>query len=289
VEQGLAVATAFLAVALAAIAHALGRGRNLAKAEDWVRPPNAPDTHRERRGLGQRVGSLLPVTDHTAAVITAGLESVGWTWTVAEWQALHLASALCGALAGAAIAWGALHSVVFAGIALVVGGLLGWPVPDSAWLLAMRRRRARVDAEILPFLDVLGMLCGAGLGFEAAVVRACAEMPGVLAEEFRRLLVAREHHALSTRPALKALAERVEHPEVRHLAEVVTDGLEAGRGLAEALAAAAADLRAERLQAIERRAQGQAMSSSVLLVLAALLPTALMILYPSFRLMTKAF
>ena len=284
-----AAASAALAVILGALAWALGARETLAQAEDWVRPVRDVPAGGGARGALRRVGALLPTNDRTAAVITQGLESVGWRLTVPEWQALHVVTAASLAAVIGVCARLTLHGLVFVAVGFAVGGVAGWPLPDTAWLLAVRRRRARVDAEILPFVDLLGMLSSAGLGFEGAVARACEDMPGVLAAEFRRVLVAREYHALSSGAALKALAERLGHPEVRHLAEVVADGVEAGRGLPDALEAAAAGLRSDRMQAIERKAQGQAMSSSVLLVLAALLPTALMILYPSFRLMSKAF
>lgn len=286
---GVAVALAVVAVILGALAWALGARETLAQAGKWVHPVHGEPAGGGTRGALRRVGALLPVSDQTARTITQGLESAGWRLTVSEWQALHFGTAaLLAALIGVSVRV-VVHGMALVAVGLAVGGVAGWPLPDTAWLLAMRRRRALVDAEILPFVDLLGMLSAAGLGFEGAVARACDEMPGVLATEFRRVLVAREHHALSSGAALKALAERLGHPEVRHLAEVVADGVEAGRGLPDALVAAAAGLRADRMQAIERKAQGQAMSSSVLLVLAALLPTALMILYPSLRLMAKAF
>lgn len=264
-------------LAAAAVASAGAERRRALRA--WLEgPAEAP----ARRRAGARPAGAA------ADRLRADLARVGWAIGVEEWAAIRVAVAgACGLLL-ALLAGMVSGRLLFALPAALVGVLIGQGAPVIAWQAAVGRRQRRVDAELLAFTDLLGVLVEAGMPFDSAARWACAETRGVLAGEFSRVLAAREHQAVGTQAALTALAERLGHPEVRYLADAIADGAEMGRGLGDSLRGAAAALRAMRYEALQRRAQTQGIHSGLLLSVFATIPTLLIIIYPGLRLISQA-
>ncbi len=284
-----AAAAAFAAVLFAAAAVTTANTERRQAALDWLapRPAHAAGSRRFRRWVPQ-----IPLLAPSAAerdLIPKSLAMVGWDLTPEEWQALRGVSAFACGMALSFIALFTLGRPLFAAGGAVAGFLLGQGLPEQVWKLAAHRRRQAIDADLLPFVDLLGVLTASGETFEHAAALACAELPGVLATEFSRMLAAQREQALRLPAALGALAGRLDHPEVRYLAEAIPDAAEIGRGMGDTLLAIAGNLRAMRNEDVLRRAQGQGVSANALLAFAATLPTVLLIVYPGIRLILAHF
>ena len=276
-----------LAVLSAAAAWSLGRAERRQELMAWL-----GGARRERA----RVRARTEAAGSVGADLRAQMALAGWEGMRLEtWVSLRMAAA---AAVGVVLAVGCSGLAArlpgglplrLLGIVLVgaLGAVLGQGLPQLVWQMAVARRRRRTEAELLGFTDLLGVLVEGGLSFEAAARWVCREQGGLLSAEFARVLSAGEHQGVGTVAALGALAERLPHPEVRYLADAIGDGAEMGRGLGQTLRAAAGSLRAMRYEALQHRAQGQGISSSVLLALCAAVPTGLLILYPGLRLMLK--
>ena len=273
-----------MAVLAAAAAWSARRAERRRALRAWL--GGHPDV-RVGRGAGGR-------EDPGAIDLRSQMAMAGWEGIHREhWAALRVtAAAACAIALGAvgaslAVPGGLLVRLGVTVLAAGLGALVGQGMPQIAWQIAVARRRLRTEAELLGFVDLLAVLVEAGLGFEDAARWVCREQGGLLGAEFGRVLAAGEHQAVGTAAALEALADRLAHPEVRYLADAISDGTEMGRGMGHTLRAAAGALRAMRYEALQHRAQSQGISSSVLLALCAALPTGLLLLYPGLRLMLR--
>src|SRR6185503_18268423 len=94
----------------------------------------------------------------------------------------------------------------------------------------------------------------AGLGFEQALDRTIASVPGPLADEFTRMLG--EVRAGSSRSdAMRALDERIDVPEVRSFVLAVLQADTFGISIGRMLRAQADEMRIKRRQLAQERAQ----------------------------------
>lgn len=275
----------FFAVVCAAAAYTTALAERRQSALDWLTPRvGATRAHSWLPRL-----QLLTPTSAEQELIPKALAMVGWDLTPAEWQALRLVAAGACALLLAFLSLALIGRPLFAAGGALAGILLGQGLPEQAWKAAAARRRRQIEADLLPFVDLLGVLTASGETFESAAQLACDELPGALATEVRRMLSAQREQSLRLPAALRTLAARLDHPEVRYLADAIPDAAEVGRGLGETLLAISRNLRAMRNEGILRRAQSQGISSNAVLALAATVPTVLLIVYPGFRVILKNF
>src|SRR5262249_41435171 len=97
-----------------------------------------------------------------------------------------------------------------------VGFLWGgsFMLPDVYLSRHIERRQHDIAVQLPDILDLLVISVEAGLGFEQAIERTTAAVPGPLSDEFRRML--REVRIGSTRAeALRAMTDRTDVPELR--------------------------------------------------------------------------
>lgn len=115
--------------------------------------------------------------------------------------------------------------------------------------------RAQQIANDLPnMLDVLTISVEAGLGFEQALERVSVSMPGVLSDEFRRML--QEIRIGSDRSdALRALDARTQVPELRAFVLAMLQANTFGVSIARVLRVQAADQRQRRRMRAQEQAQ----------------------------------
>ena len=158
-------------------------------------------------------------------------------------------SGLAVLLFGLALHSGASSTLIFSGVALVVGFF----VPDY-WLTT--RIRARQKAILLAIPDVLDLLTisvKAGLGFDAALGKVIEKTEGPLTDEFRRAL-AEVRIGKPRREALKELVARTNVPALTNFIGAIVQAEQLGVAIANVLEVQSEQLRIARRQRAEEMA-----------------------------------
>jgi len=146
---------------------------------------------------------------------------------------------------------------------LVIFGppLLGFFLPD-AWLQRRIDDRKSAMLKALPdTLDLLVISVEAGLGFDSALQRVVATVPGPLSEEFFRMLQ-ETRVGVSRRDAMRHLQERTDLDELRSFLLAMMQAEAFGVAIARVLRVQADEMRVKRRQ----RAQEKAFAAPVKLV-----------------------
>ncbi len=138
---------------------------------------------------------------------------------------------------------------------------LGFFGPD-AWLQRKIEERKNDMLKALPdVLDLLVISVEAGLGFESALSRVVATVPGPLSEEFFRMLQ-ETRVGVSRRDAMRHLMERTDLDELRSFLLAMIQAEAFGVTIARVLRVQADEMRVKRRQ----RAQEKAFAAPVKLV-----------------------
>ena len=138
---------------------------------------------------------------------------------------------------------------------------LGFFGPD-AWLQRKIDDRAKVMLRALPdVLDLLVISVEAGLGFDSALSRVVATVPGPLSEEFFRMLQ-ETRVGVSRRDAMRHLMDRTDIDELRSFMLAMIQAEAFGVTIARVLRVQADEMRVKRRQ----RAQEKAFAAPVKLV-----------------------
>jgi len=117
----------------------------------------------------------------------------------------------------------------------------------------IEKRRSAVVRQLPDILDLLVISVEAGLGFEQAIDRTVDSVPGVLSDEFRRML--NEIQAgMNRADAMRALEERVGSPDFRSFVLAVLQADTFGVSIGRVLRAQADEMRIRRRQLAQERA-----------------------------------
>ncbi len=115
-------------------------------------------------------------------------------------------------------------------------------------------RQQELRLKLPDILDLLTISVEAGLGFEQALDRTVAAVPGALSDEFARMLG--EVRAGATRAdAMRALDQRTNVPEVRSFVLAVLQADTFGVSIGRVLRSQAEEMRIKRRQLAQERAQ----------------------------------
>ena len=134
---------------------------------------------------------------------------------------------------------------------LTFGGLL---VPALVLNNKIKARQHSIAVQLPDMLDLLVISVEAGLGFDQAVERTAASMPGPLAEEFGRML--QETRIGATRAdALRSLEDRTQVPELRSFILAMLQADTFGVSIAPVLRSQAAEMRVRRRLRAQEHAQ----------------------------------
>ncbi len=127
----------------------------------------------------------------------------------------------------------------------------------APYVLLSRRvdeRQQELRLKLPDILDLLTISVEAGLGFEQALDRTVAAVPGALSDEFARMLG--EVRAGATRAdAMRALDQRTSVPEVRSFVLAVLQADTFGVSIGRVLRSQAEEMRIKRRQLAQERAQ----------------------------------
>ena len=151
----------------------------------------------------------------------------------------------------------AAAAIVFTPASIALASLVGlgaFLIPDLLLSRAARRRRALAEREMPILLDLLAVTATAGLGGQLAMRRAAEATQGPLADALR-IMIRRVDLGGRWRDELLDVAERLDLPDLRRAASVLTRSETIGSTYADALAEIARDAREAHRTAVAERAR----------------------------------
>ena len=155
--------------------------------------------------------------------------------------------AMLGALYG-------LHSPALLILCPVIGGAIGFFLPDILLYNSGQKRQAKLQVALPDALDMLTVCVEAGLGFDAAVAQVARNTQGPLAAEFARVLQEMQI-GKSRGQALRAMADRTTVPEARAFVSALVQAGDLGIPVGHVLREQAKEMRVRRRQRAETKAQ----------------------------------
>jgi tight adherence protein C len=126
--------------------------------------------------------------------------------------------------------------------------------PD-AWLSRkVAERHLELQQKLPDVLDLLTISVEAGLGFEQALDRTIAAVPGALSDEFARML-GETRAGASRADAMRSMEERTNVPEVRSFVLAILQADTFGVSIGRVLRAQSEEMRIKRRQLAQEKAQ----------------------------------
>jgi tight adherence protein C len=136
---------------------------------------------------------------------------------------------------------------VLLSFALLVG-------PDAILSRRVEERQHAMQVQLPDVLDLLTISVEAGLGFEQALDRTVASVPGALSDEFARML-GEVRAGASRADAMRAMEQRSNVPEVRSFVLAILQADTFGVSIGRVLRAQSEEMRIKRRQLAQERAQ----------------------------------
>jgi len=155
--------------------------------------------------------------------------------------------AMLGALYG-------LHSPALLILCPVIGGAIGFFLPDILLYNSGLKRQAKLQVALPDALDMLTVCVEAGLGFDAALAQVARNTDGPLAAEFARVLQEMQI-GKSRSQALRAMADRTTVPEARAFVSALVQAGDLGIPVGHVLREQSKEMRVRRRQRAETKAQ----------------------------------
>ena len=199
------------------------------------------------------VGRLLAGTGEQVERLRAMLAYVGSRLTVEEFAGVKVLAIIVGCIVAAVLS----HEI--GGISplwLGIGGILGFLAPDL-WLRSVVAQRQKAILRVLPeVIDLMALCVGAGLDFLGAINRVLLIKAFKKEPFIQELSMVLQEVKLGKRrsESLKALAKRVNLPEINSFVRTLVQADRMGTPISEALAVHSEDMRIQRFIRAERAA-----------------------------------
>jgi len=231
-------------------------GLAVLRPEPAVRLPGPMLVERRRNAfwrLAAVIGTLLRQGSRHTDELRGRLLYAGSRVTVEEFRGVKLVSVIAGCVVAAVLAreFGPVNPGV-----LLLGGMVGFVAPDLQ-LRSRVAKRQRAILRLMPeVIDLLLLCIGAGLDFLVALNKVVA-IPRLQREPLiGELSLALQEIKLGKRraEALRALAKRVNLPELSSFLRTIVQADRMGTPISEVLANHAEDLRLQRFLRAERAA-----------------------------------
>jgi tight adherence protein C len=126
--------------------------------------------------------------------------------------------------------------------------------PDAKLTRAVNARQAAIMSDLPDVLDLLTISVEAGLGFEQALDRTIATVPGPLSTEFARML-GETRAGASRADAMRSMDARIDISEVRSFVLAILQADTFGVSIGRVLRAQADEMRIRRRQIAQEKAQ----------------------------------
>ncbi len=202
-------------------------------------------------GLGRRFTPAGYLERTRTKLQSAGRAAAG---DVDRFLAVRVLTVAAAPVAALAVWW----FVPISGTARLMATLLAAGVcilgPDAILNREVQDRAFQLRAKLPDLMDLLVISVEAGLGFEQALDRTVAAVPGPLTDEFSRML-GEIRAGASRADALRALDTRTNIPEIRSFVLAILQADTFGVSIGRVLRAQAEEMRVKRRQLAEERAQ----------------------------------
>lgn len=147
-----------------------------------------------------------------------------------------------------------VHKPPLAVLTAVLGGAVGFYVPSLLLYNTGVKRQGRIQLSLPDAMDMLTVCVEAGLGFDAALSKVAYNTTGPLADEFARALQDMQIGKSRTQ-ALRAMADRTTAAELRGFVSALVQAAELGIPIANVLREQSKEMRLQRRQRAEEKAQ----------------------------------
>lgn len=147
-----------------------------------------------------------------------------------------------------------MKSIVSLLLYAVIGGAVGFFLPDVLLLNVGMKRQEAIRKLMADGLDMLTVCVEAGLGFDGALAQVARNTTGPLAAEFSRVLQEMQIGKSRTQ-ALRGMTERTSVPELRVFVSALVQAGELGVPISRVLREQAKEMRLRRRQRAEEQAQ----------------------------------
>lgn len=197
--------------------------------------------------LGRKVSKPASLEGLSTRIDKAGLLS----WDAERIMGAKVLAAGGGLLIGLLL--GALMGTLPLLFLLPVCAAVGWFIPDLVIYQARYSRKIAMQRAAADTIDLLGLTISAGVSMDSALRTVAENTTGPLSQE-----IAKATHAMavgvSRDDALKAMAQRVDDPDVTRFVNAIMQSGRRGSSVGDVLAIQSTELRRKQRQSAEEQA-----------------------------------